>query len=59
MSFIFFSRSRKKMQTVSNVSITGMLIMYLLAALFGYLTFYGRSLCQSHSLCANPSWTDH
>lgn len=51
------SRSRRKMQTVSNISITGMLIMYLLAALFGYLTFYGRSLC--HSLCANPSGTDH
>ncbi|XP_049738867.1 sodium-coupled neutral amino acid transporter 4 isoform X1 [Elephas maximus indicus] len=37
-----YSRSRRKMQTVSNVSITGMLIMYLLAALFGYLTFYGE-----------------
>ncbi|XP_005406656.1 PREDICTED: sodium-coupled neutral amino acid transporter 4 [Chinchilla lanigera] len=35
-------RSRKKMQTVSNLSITGMLVMYLLAALFGYLTFYGE-----------------
>ncbi|XP_024431542.1 sodium-coupled neutral amino acid transporter 4 [Desmodus rotundus] len=35
-------RSQKKMQTVSNISITGMLIMYLLAALFGYLTFYGE-----------------
>ncbi|XP_004711491.1 sodium-coupled neutral amino acid transporter 4 [Echinops telfairi] len=35
-------RSRRKMQTVSNVSITGMLLMYLLAALFGYLTFYGE-----------------
>ncbi|XP_028715626.1 sodium-coupled neutral amino acid transporter 4 [Peromyscus leucopus] len=35
-------RSRRKMQTVSNISITGMLIMYLLAALFGYLTFYGE-----------------
>ncbi|XP_073939326.1 sodium-coupled neutral amino acid transporter 4 isoform X2 [Castor canadensis] len=34
-------RSRRKMQTVSNVSITGMLVMYMLAALFGYLTFYG------------------
>uniref|UniRef100_A0A8D0L0G1 Solute carrier family 38 member 4 n=1 Tax=Strix occidentalis caurina TaxID=311401 RepID=A0A8D0L0G1_STROC len=33
-------RSRKRMQNVSNISITGMLIMYLLAALFGYLTFY-------------------
>lgn len=38
----FLSRSRKRMQNVSNVSITGMLIMYLLAALFGYLTFYGK-----------------
>ncbi|CAO2601145.1 Sodium-coupled neutral amino acid transporter 4 [Lemmus lemmus] len=35
-------RSRRKMQTVSNISITGMLMMYLLAALFGYLTFYGE-----------------
>ncbi|KYO47676.1 sodium-coupled neutral amino acid transporter 4 [Alligator mississippiensis] len=35
-------RSRKKMQNVSNLSITGMLIMYLLAGLFGYLTFYGE-----------------
>ncbi|KAM7317553.1 hypothetical protein ACRRTK_023855 [Alexandromys fortis] len=35
-------RSRRKMQTVSNISITGMLVMYLLAALFGYLTFYGE-----------------
>ncbi|XP_074425145.1 sodium-coupled neutral amino acid transporter 4 [Larus michahellis] len=35
-------RSRKRMQNVSNISITGMLIMYLLAGLFGYLTFYGE-----------------
>ncbi|XP_051651765.1 sodium-coupled neutral amino acid transporter 4 isoform X1 [Manacus candei] len=35
-------RSRKRMQNISNISITGMLIMYLLAALFGYLTFYGE-----------------
>ncbi|XP_042728257.1 sodium-coupled neutral amino acid transporter 4 [Lagopus leucura] len=35
-------RSQKRMQNVSNVSITGMLIMYLLAGLFGYLTFYGE-----------------
>lgn len=44
------SRSRRKMQTVSNISITGMLVMYLLAALFGYLTFYGRLPCPSPSL---------
>ncbi|XP_078531490.1 sodium-coupled neutral amino acid transporter 4 [Lissotriton helveticus] len=35
-------RSRRKMQNVSNMSITAMLVMYLLAALFGYLTFYGE-----------------
>ncbi|XP_068573062.1 sodium-coupled neutral amino acid transporter 4 [Cebidichthys violaceus] len=33
-------RSRKKMQNVSNLSIMTMLIMYMLSALFGYLTFY-------------------
>ncbi|MBN3300738.1 S38A4 protein, partial [Amia calva] len=33
-------RSRKKMQNVSNLSIAAMLIMYMLSALFGYLTFY-------------------
>uniref|UniRef100_A0AAX7V1A6 Sodium-coupled neutral amino acid symporter 2 n=1 Tax=Astatotilapia calliptera TaxID=8154 RepID=A0AAX7V1A6_ASTCA len=32
-------RSRKKMQNVANVSFLAMFIMYLLAALFGYLTF--------------------
>ncbi|RVE56248.1 hypothetical protein OJAV_G00219380 [Oryzias javanicus] len=35
-------RSRRKMQNVSNLSILAMLIMYMLSALFGYLTFYGR-----------------
>uniref|UniRef100_A0A1A8MI37 Solute carrier family 38, member 4 n=1 Tax=Nothobranchius pienaari TaxID=704102 RepID=A0A1A8MI37_9TELE len=33
-------RTPKKMQTVSNLSILAMLIMYMLSALFGYLTFY-------------------
>ncbi|XP_045927514.1 sodium-coupled neutral amino acid transporter 4 isoform X2 [Micropterus dolomieu] len=33
-------RSPKKMQNVSNLSIFTMLIMYMLSALFGYLTFY-------------------
>uniref|UniRef100_G3Q7D8 Sodium-coupled neutral amino acid symporter 2 n=1 Tax=Gasterosteus aculeatus aculeatus TaxID=481459 RepID=G3Q7D8_GASAC len=32
-------RSRQKMQGVANVSFLAMFIMYLLAALFGYLTF--------------------
>ncbi|XP_029351232.1 sodium-coupled neutral amino acid transporter 4 [Echeneis naucrates] len=33
-------RSRRKMQSVSNLSILAMLVMYMLSALFGYLTFY-------------------
>uniref|UniRef100_A0AAR2JIX6 Sodium-coupled neutral amino acid symporter 2 n=1 Tax=Pygocentrus nattereri TaxID=42514 RepID=A0AAR2JIX6_PYGNA len=32
-------RSHKKMQNVANVSFFAMFVMYLLAALFGYLTF--------------------
>ncbi|XP_038668282.1 sodium-coupled neutral amino acid transporter 3-like isoform X2 [Scyliorhinus canicula] len=36
------SPSKKKMQHVSNISIMVMYVMYFLAALFGYLTFYGR-----------------
>ncbi|KAM8974262.1 sodium-coupled neutral amino acid symporter 2 [Pelodytes ibericus] len=35
-------RSRKRMMNVSNVSFFAMFLMYLLAALFGYLTFYGN-----------------
>uniref|UniRef100_A0A7N8XE29 Sodium-coupled neutral amino acid symporter 2 n=1 Tax=Mastacembelus armatus TaxID=205130 RepID=A0A7N8XE29_9TELE len=35
-------RSRRKMQNVANVSFLAMFIMYLLAALFGYLTFNDR-----------------
>ncbi|XP_056133848.1 sodium-coupled neutral amino acid symporter 2 isoform X2 [Lampris incognitus] len=35
-------RSRRKMQGVANVSFLAMFIMYLLAALFGYLTFNTR-----------------
>ncbi|XP_071358548.1 sodium-coupled neutral amino acid symporter 2 [Trachinotus anak] len=35
-------RSRRKMQGVANVSFLAMFIMYLLAALFGYLTFNVR-----------------
>lgn len=36
------SRSRRKMQGVANVSFLAMFLMYLLAALFGYLTFNGK-----------------
>lgn len=38
------SASKQKMQRVSNISIAVMYCMYFLAALFGYLTFYG-TLC--------------
>ncbi|EHB14827.1 Sodium-coupled neutral amino acid transporter 3 [Heterocephalus glaber] len=34
--------TKRKMQHVSNLSITVMYVMYFLAALFGYLTFYDR-----------------
>uniref|UniRef100_A0A670YLG5 Solute carrier family 38 member 3 n=1 Tax=Pseudonaja textilis TaxID=8673 RepID=A0A670YLG5_PSETE len=34
--------TKKKMQCISNISITVMYVMYFLAALFGYLTFYGQ-----------------
>lgn len=37
-----YSRSRKRMMNVSYVSFFAMFLMYLLAALFGYLTFYGK-----------------
>uniref|UniRef100_A0A672JGU3 Sodium-coupled neutral amino acid transporter 3-like n=1 Tax=Salarias fasciatus TaxID=181472 RepID=A0A672JGU3_SALFA len=33
--------TKKRMQTVANISIMAMFVMYLLTALFGYLTFYG------------------
>ncbi|XP_069085186.1 sodium-coupled neutral amino acid symporter 1 [Pleurodeles waltl] len=35
-------RSQKKMQMVSNVSFFAMFSMYLMTAIFGYLTFYGN-----------------
>ncbi|XP_060108728.1 sodium-coupled neutral amino acid transporter 5 [Heteronotia binoei] len=34
--------SKRRMQNVANVSILAMFIMYLLTAIFGYLTFYGN-----------------
>ncbi|XP_067832265.1 sodium-coupled neutral amino acid transporter 3-like [Heptranchias perlo] len=35
------SPTKRRMQNVANVSIAGMFIMYLITAIFGYLTFYG------------------
>ncbi|KAM3871829.1 sodium-coupled neutral amino acid transporter 3-like [Diretmus argenteus] len=32
--------TKKRMQTVANISILAMFVMYLLTAMFGYLTFY-------------------
>lgn len=37
------------MQHVANISIAVMYIMYFLAALFGYLTFYGEAWSSSSS----------
>ena len=37
------SPSKRKMQQISNLSIAVMYVMYFLAALFGYLTFYGMA----------------
>ncbi|XP_060096045.1 sodium-coupled neutral amino acid transporter 3 [Heteronotia binoei] len=34
--------SKKKMQCISNISISVMYVMYFLAALFGYLTFHSQ-----------------
>ncbi|KAG2455925.1 S38A3 protein, partial [Polypterus senegalus] len=36
------SATKKRMQNVANISIMAMFIMYLLTAIFGYLTFYGN-----------------
>ncbi|KAM7411457.1 hypothetical protein PAMA_021447 [Pampus argenteus] len=33
--------TKKRMQTVANISIMAMFVMYLITAIFGYLTFYG------------------
>lgn len=35
--------TKKRMQAIANVSILGMFIMYLLTAIFGYLTFYANT----------------
>ncbi|KAL1269876.1 hypothetical protein QQF64_032165 [Cirrhinus molitorella] len=34
--------STKRMQKVANISISAVFVMYLLTAIFGYLTFYGN-----------------
>lgn len=42
LSPCYFSPSKKRMQNVANISILAMFVMYLLTAIFGYLTFYGK-----------------
>lgn len=43
-----FSATKKRMQHVANISIAVMYVMYFLAALFGYLTFYGEAWSSSN-----------
>lgn len=38
------SATKKRMQTVANISILAMFVMYGLTAIFGYLTFFGKTL---------------
>ncbi|KAB5567455.1 hypothetical protein PHYPO_G00232970 [Pangasianodon hypophthalmus] len=35
--------TKRRMQAIANVSILSMFVMYLLTAIFGYLTFYGNT----------------
>ncbi|XP_076859819.1 sodium-coupled neutral amino acid transporter 5b [Brachyhypopomus gauderio] len=35
--------TKRRMQAIANVSILGMFVMYLLTAIFGYLTFYAST----------------
>lgn len=44
MTLVPFRPSKGKMQSVANVSISLSVLLYLVSAVFGYLTFYGRSL---------------
>lgn len=56
-----FSPTKKKMQHVANISIAVMYIMYFLAALFGYLTFYGEAWSSSYieSFIFVPTYPDN
>lgn len=44
LSFIYTRPTKQRMQKVANISILSMFIMYLLTAIFGYLTFYGKHM---------------
>uniref|UniRef100_A0A8C8GQA7 Amino acid transporter transmembrane domain-containing protein n=1 Tax=Oncorhynchus tshawytscha TaxID=74940 RepID=A0A8C8GQA7_ONCTS len=41
--------TKRRMQGIANVSIMGMFVMYLLTAIFGYLTFYESELLHTYS----------
>lgn len=38
-----YNPTKRRMQGIANVSILGMFVMYLLTAIFGYLTFYANT----------------
>uniref|UniRef100_A0A8C2JVJ6 Solute carrier family 38 member 5a n=1 Tax=Cyprinus carpio TaxID=7962 RepID=A0A8C2JVJ6_CYPCA len=41
-AFVYWNCTFTRMQNVANISILAMFVMYLLTAIFGYLTFYGN-----------------
>uniref|UniRef100_A0A4W4FIQ7 Amino acid transporter transmembrane domain-containing protein n=1 Tax=Electrophorus electricus TaxID=8005 RepID=A0A4W4FIQ7_ELEEL len=41
--------TKRRMQAIANVSILGMFVMYLLTAIFGYLTFFEAELLHTYS----------
>lgn len=47
------------MQGVANVSFLAMFLMYLLAALFGYLTFNGKLFFFSFSCIEIAAWVKY
>lgn len=52
---VSFSPTKSRMQNVTNVSIGLSFLLYLISAVFGYLTFYGRSLLYLLTVSTSPS----
>lgn len=50
---LYLSATKKRMQKVANISILAMFVMYLLTALFGYLTFFGKTLSLAFFIVVN------
>jgi len=44
---VFFRPTKRRMQNVTNVSIFLSFVVYLISALFGYLTFYSKNIAQA------------